>query len=435
MSMLIADGITLTVEIALTSSTSSFAIWDVSVFDTAIWGPDEVWVDVSDWVRSIETNRAFSQNLRLWTAGTATVVFSDLDGRFSPDNLAGPYVTAGVSGIMPGRPIRASIGYAGVTYPIFKGWVDTWDETWVQHDGVRKGDAFTTVSATDAWARFAGVSGSAVTPVGAGEMLGVRLNRILDVLGFTGERALDTGMIPLQATDLSDDPVREIEVTVASEGGSAWIAPDGTFVARDRYSLVEDSRSINVQLFVGDGGPPDVPWSSIDIAPLSSENVINIATYTPVGGTPQTADDLASRALFGDKYDKASWVDSLICQDDSDANILAQWTVAVNKLPQGQINSVGFKPRCAPTVLVPLLFGREVRDLIEINLSPPSSTSHTITRRAHISGIHIGIADSDIDISFDLEPAGTYQIYSTSLFDVGLFGASDVDPDGARFFI
>ena len=61
-------------------------------------------------------------------------------------------------------------------------------------------------------------------------------------------------------------------------------------------------------------------------------------------------------------------------------------------------------------------------------------TSATLKRRAHISGIHIGVANSDVDISFDLEPAGAYQIYSTSLFDVGLFGASDVDANGARFF-
>jgi hypothetical protein len=435
MSLALQDGMSLTIEIALTSSTSDFAIWDVSRFDTGRWGPDEVWVDVSDWVRSSETHRSFSEALRLWTAGTITVVLNNRDGRFSPDNLTGPYASGGISGIIPGRPIRVSLGYGGVDYPIFHGWIDSWDEGWETYEGQREGDAWVTVEGTDDWARFAAVSGITVSPVGALETLGPRLSRILDVLGFAGPRSLDTGMIPLQATDLSADPIQEIETTLNSEGGSAWIAADGTFIGRDRYSLVEDPRSITVQATFGDNGTTETPWESITTAPLTTDHVINIARYTAVGGTAQYADDLSSRAIYGDKQDKASWVDSLICTNDSDVLVLAQWTVAVNKLAQGRVTGIAFKPRCNPAILVPLLFSREVRDLVEINRRPPSATSHVMTRRCHISGIHTAVSNGDVDISFDFEPAGTYQIYATSRFDVGTFGDSDIDPTGARFFI
>lgn len=435
MSLALADGMSLTAEIALTSSTSDFAIWDVSLFDTGKWGPDEVWVDVSAWVRSSETHRAFSEDLRLWTAGTIAVVLDNRDGRFSPDNLTGPYAAGGISGIIPGRPIRLSLSYGGVSYPIFRGWVDSWTEGWENYEGQREGDAWVTVEGSDDWARFARVSGIAVSPVGALETLGPRLSRILDVLGFAGSRNLDTGVIQLQATDLSADPIQEIETTINSEGGSAWIAADGTFVGRDRYSLVEDTRSITVQATFGDDGTTEIPWESMSTAPLSTDYVINIAQYTAVGGTPQYADDLSSRALYGDKQDKASWIDSLICANDADVLVLAQWTVAVNKLAQGRVTGLAFKPRCNPAVLVPLLFGSEVRDLVEINRRPPSATSHTMSRRCHISGIHTSVQNGDVDISFDLEPASTYQIYAASRFDVGTFGDSDSDPTGARFFI
>jgi hypothetical protein len=433
-SLALQDGITLTVEIALTSATSGFAIWDTSRFDVATWGPDEVWVDVSAWVLSVETNRAFSGQLRTWTTGQATVVLNNIDGRFSPDNLTGPYAAAGVSGIIPGRPIRIRLSYASITYPIFFGGIDSWDEGWESYDGPRTGDAFMTATATDEWAQIAAAAGTAVAPVGAGETLGPRISRILDVIGFTGPRLLDVGMIPFQATDLSDDPVSEIETTLASEGGSAWIAADGTFVARDRYSLVEDTKSIDVQIACGDGAG-ETPWVSISTAPLNSTRVINIARYAAVGGAEQYSDDPTSRALYGDKEDKASWADSLICQNDADVYVLAQWAVMVNKIPQGNVTSIGFKPRCDPSVLVPLLFEREVRDLVVVNRRPPSATDHIMTRYCHISGIHVDIANGDVDITFSLEPASTYRAFSLSRFDVGTFGASDVDPTGALFFI
>ncbi len=435
MSLTLSGGATLTLEIALTSATIDFAVWDASLFDTGRWGPDEVWVDVSAWVRKLEVSRRFSDYLRLWTAGNIKVVLGNRDGRFSPDNLTGPYAIGGISGIIPGRPIRARLDYGGHVYPLFQGWIDVWDDGWENYEGPRQGDAWVTVDGTDAWAGFAAVGGFEIPAVGDGETLGPRINRLLDVLSFAGQRDIDTGMIELQATTMSDDPLQEIENTVASEGGSVWITADGTFVARDRYSLVEDDRSINVQAVFGDGGPPEIPWETIATAPLSADGVINIARYTAIGGSTQSAEDLTSIALYKAKQDRAVWADSLICKNDNDVLVLAQWTVAVNKLAQGKITGIGFKPLCDPSVLIPALFSLDMRDLIEVNIRPPSDTSHIITRRAHISGVEIAIGDGDIDIGFELEAAGMYQVYANSRFDVGLFGEDEADPTGARFFI
>lgn len=53
------------------------------------------WTDITAFVRSVATSRPSARQqgpLLSWQAGTVTVVLDNSDGRFDPDNLAGPYV-------------------------------------------------------------------------------------------------------------------------------------------------------------------------------------------------------------------------------------------------------------------------------------------------------------------------------------------------------
>src|SRR5437868_658471 len=100
------DGVTLTLEVALSASTGASGVWDTGVWDTATWGPDVVWTDVTAYLRGIQTSRSFDRNLAAWQAGTASFVLANIDGRFSPSNMASPYVTGGITGVRPWRPVR-----------------------------------------------------------------------------------------------------------------------------------------------------------------------------------------------------------------------------------------------------------------------------------------------------------------------------------------
>lgn len=420
MPLLLPDGVTLMVEVALTSATGQAGIWDVSLWDSAIWGAGENWEDVSAYVRSVDTSRKFSRDLRSWSAGSATVVLNNVDGRFCPDNTTGPYTAGGITGIRPGRPMRISLIYAGITYWLFYGYAYSWAESWVAH-GPRKGDALMTVSGKDEWGRLAKTDGYAVAPVGAGELFGQRISRVLDAAGMNAPRDIDLGSNTMQATDLSDAPLTELGVTAASEGGAVWIDADGTFLARRKYALVEDSRSTTVQATFGDGGGVEIPWVDIDVAPVTDDMIINVATYKRVGGTDQRYTDPTSIALYGDCDDKSPNRDNLVCETDAQTYSLAQWAVATNKDPEARINQLTIKPRCDPTVLMPLILGLKIRDLIEVIIRPPSATLHTMTRSCFVSGIAMKISDADMEVKIDTSAAGVYRAFSTSLWDLGLW--------------
>lgn len=424
----------LIVEIALTTATGPAAIWDVALWDSGTWGPDVVYVDVSEWVRTVKTERRFNTRMRVWQAGSATVVLGNLDGRFSPDNLdpTAPYVVAGVSGVRPGCPIRIRTVYQGVTYSIFYGYVEVWQEGWELH-GPRAGDAIMTVQCIDEWGRLGRAKGWAVVPVGAGEPYGSRVARLLAAAGFTGVTQLATGLTTMQATDLSDERVTEINKTAQSEGGTVHAEADGSIIAKDRYALVNDTRSITVQATFGDG-PGEVAWSSIAVAPYSASEIINNAVYKRVGGSDQRYSDPVSIALYGQRSDPDS-ANDLLCETDAQVAALAQWAVIVNKDPEAKVEELSFNPSCDLTALAPLLFGLLVRDLVTVTVRPPSTTSHTMHRFCFISGIAHEFGDNDWIPKIYLTSATALHTFADSRWDVGLWGSSAVDPAAAIWFV
>ena len=429
------DAIGITVEVALTTALSNCGIWDVGIWDAALWGPDETWTDISAYVRSFDTRRGFGSNLRAWSAGSATIVLDNRDGRFSPDNLdaAAPYVVGGITGIRPGRPVRISMTYAGVTYPVWRGYVDEWGEAW-EPVGGRGGDATMTMHCSDEWGRLSSVVGYATASAGAGETCGARWSRILTAAGFTGTTDFDVGTVTLQATDLSMDPVRELTVTAASEGGLLFVDDDGVLVGRDQYAVVEDTRCITVQATFGDSGA-EIPWTSLDVAPVSTDHVINIAAYKRVGGTAQRYTDATSRALCGDRSDRDSNMVALVCQTDAQALALATRTVATSKDADAAVKALTIAPRGAPATRVPVALGLKIQDLVEVKRRPPSATSHTMTRSCFIAGIrHRLDAEGRWETTFDLANAGPYRKFASSRWDAGLWGSSAGDPAAALWF-
>lgn len=422
------DGVSLTVEAALDASIGDYGAWDLSLWGTATWGPDELWVDISQWVRSVKVDRSFSRGLQAWQAGTATLVLDNRDARFSPTNLAGPYVTAGVTGIRPLRPVRIRATYAGLTYHLFRGFASDWLESWP--DGV---DSKVTVPCVDQWALLAGDPALAVAPVGAGETFGARVHRVLDAVGHTGARAVDTGQVTMAATDLSSVPSDELTKVGESEGGAVYVEADGTVTAERQYALLENARSVTVQATFGDGGGPELPCADITWS-TSADLLRNEVQYARSGGTTQIAVDTASVALYGGVKRRESRSD-LVCETDAQALQLAQWFLARYKDPEQRFTGVEIRPRNLAYVsrLFPQVLGRRVRDLIRVVRYPPAGS--TITRDCHIAGIHHDIDTEDQWITrWDLWSATAYQAFATSRWDVGLWGSGTGDTAAAKWF-
>lgn len=126
---------TLTVEIAFASAWNSGA---------------PVWSDVSSYVRAADISRGRQSDTEPFSVGTARITLSNRDGRFNPVNTGSPYSP----NVLPRKQIRITATYAATSYPVFRGWVQTWPQ---EYPAVGK-DAITTITAVDALAILGGMT-------------------------------------------------------------------------------------------------------------------------------------------------------------------------------------------------------------------------------------------------------------------------------------
>lgn len=428
MTVTIFDGIDLTVSAAFSSAVDTYSEWDEGAWDSAVWGPDETFVDITDYLRSFNTTRRFGREVAAWEAGTGTLTLDNRDGRFSADNLSGPYVSAGVSGIRPWRAVKIRATYNSITYSVARMYATDWIESYPQLAAADSGDAIVTVPMVDEFARLANFDGLELTPAGAGDLFGERIHRVLDAAGFAGERAIEVGVTTMQATDLSQNTVTELKLTADSEGGAVYIDHRGAVVGEEMLALVQNARSITSQATFGDGGGDEVPYSDISIDG-AGDLIVNIASYARVGSTAQTAADPTSRALYGDRRDTRT---DLVCETDDQAEDLATWKVMRFKDPERRVSSIQIKPRRNPSVMFPLALGLQVRDLVTVVRRPPGG--HTITQFCHIAGIRHVLTPDNWVTTFDLFSATPYRAFASSLWDTGLWGSSGADTEAARWF-
>lgn len=410
------SSVTWLIEAALTSA-SGDGVWDAGIWDVATWGADITWTDITAHVKEFTTRRKFGRDLQAWEAGSAQVILKNQDGRFSPSNLTGPYVSAGVTQIRPWRPLRISAIYAGVTYRLFTGYAMAWEE---DYGKAGSAEANVTVPCVDEMARLAAFNGYAQTPQGSGETSGERIQRILNNAGHTGGRNIDVGRTTVQATTLAANAVTELKLTADSEGGAVYIDTDGTVVFENEYALLENTRSNTSQATYGDA----VGQIAYEDAPLAynGDLIQNIASFARAGGTAQIAADNVSRALYGDH--QAARTD-LVCESDAQVAGLAGFYVARYKDPELRFVSVTLRARENLPVMMPQVLGRLVRDKVTVARETPDGD--TISRVCHIAGVSHTVTSDNWSTTFDLWSATPYAEFNTSLWDVGVF-------DTAEFF-
>jgi hypothetical protein len=422
------DGVTIEVSAAFSSAVDTYGDWDLGEWDAALWGPDETFVDISDYLRSFSTYRRFGREVQAWDGGTGTLVLDNRDGRFSMDNLSGPYVTSGVTGIRPWRPVRIKATYNSVEYWVAKLYAIDWVESYPSLAATNSGDAICTVPMVDEFAKLVNFDGLEQSPAGSGDLFGRRIHRILDAAGHTTNREVEVGTTTMQATTLAANTITELKLTADSEGGAVYVGADGAVVAEGMLALVENTRSITSQATFGDGGGGEIPYSDISIDG-AGDLIVNIASYARAGSSAQTVVDNTSRALYGDRRDTRT---DLICETDDQAEDLATWKVARFKDPERRVSSITIKPRRDPATLFPLALGLKVRDLITVVRRPPGG--HTITQYCHIAGIRHQVTPDNWTTTFELFSATAYRAFTSSLWDTGLWGSSGADTEAARWF-
>jgi len=273
-------------------------------------------VDVSNVVDSIETKRGRNPQADRFQTGTLTLRIVDQNGDFNPQNPSSPYF-----GLLdPMRKVAISATYSGVTYPIFSGFITSYNTTTPKNalDVV-----YTTITAVDAFRLAQNAQISTVTGASAGDLSGTRINQILDQIGWPSSmRDVDAGLTTLQADPgTARTSLAAMETVTLSEYGALYVDASGSFVFQDR-TVTASSVSGTPTVFNDNGtniGYFDAIWR------LDDTLIYNQASITRTGGTAQVATNAASVAkYFAHSYNQQN----LLMQTDAVALDYARAYVA-----------------------------------------------------------------------------------------------------------
>jgi len=285
------------------------------------------WTDMTQLVQGFTTKSGKSLNqpsLKRFRTATAIFTMDNTQGVFVPGSPTIP----GFLQLRPGRYVRILARPAGggavppSSTPIPDGttWQDQTGRTWEAHgDGLtlddpgqpsapyepiwfgridsidnrhREGDLTAQVRCTDAFAELAVDDLEEQTPVGAGDTASQRITRLLDYYEWPDDRRdIATGGYTMQATNLAQPALTNLQLTAESTGGDFWQKPDGALAFRD-----QDWMSETVDWVFG--GITGLPVRSVTPS-WSVFNIVNTAAYARAGGTVQTATDTTSIVLYG----------------------------------------------------------------------------------------------------------------------------------------
>jgi hypothetical protein len=285
-------------------------------------------VDVSNVVDSIQTVRGRNAQADQFQTGTLSLRIVDQNGDFNPQNPSGPYYNL----LTPMRKVQITATYGATTYPIFSGFITSYQTTTPKNalDVV-----YTTITAVDGFRLFQNAQFFGVTGAVAGETTGTRVTKILDTIGWPATlRDIDTGLTTVQADPGTQRTALQALQTVATtEYGAIYMDHSGRLTFQDRNLTVSSVAGTPV-VFNDNGtaiGYFDVKWVFDDT------QVYNLATVTRTGGSVQTASDAASIATyFTHSYNQSG----LLMQTDAVALNYAQAFIASRKDTSSRVDEL-----------------------------------------------------------------------------------------------
>lgn len=265
-------------------------------------------VDVSDLVDSIKTTRGRTALSDVFQTGTMSLRIIDQNGYFNPMNPASPYYNL----LNPMRKVTITATYGVTTYPIFAGYITSYNTTTPRDVGEV---VYTTIQAVDGFRLFQNAQITTVASATAGQTTGTRISKILDAVGWPlSMRDIDAGQTTVQA-----DPgnlrtsLQALQTIESTEYGAVYMDAFGNLVFQDRQ-LTSTSVAGTPVVFNDNG--TGISYNNA-IWKLDDTLVFNKASITRVGGTAQIASNQASI----DKYFLHSYQEQNLLME-TDANAL-----------------------------------------------------------------------------------------------------------------
>jgi hypothetical protein len=406
------------------------------LLDTGTLAVEGILTDVADFLQQLSTqrgsNRADGPVVR-YEAGTSTAVLRNIDRRFDPTNLDGPYVSGGRTEVEPMRVVRYRATWGGVTYNVWRGFADNWDLGYDK--SLHNSQA--TLTATDGFKVLENNTRLAVSAVGAGEDSGARVERILDSAAWeTADRVIAEGDTSVQATTLSGSALTELFLVTDTEIGEFYMDGAGRAVFRNRHALLTDARSNEPQAIFGPGtesdvyvdefteeyvSAPDLLYDDVAIA-YDDEQLINLAQIARTGGTQQVAEDTDSQARYLIHSHERT---DLVMETDAVAADYARFLVHLSKDPELRFSELRLRPARDPDNLFPQALGREIGDRIRVKLVPPGG-GEVIERECFIRGIahEVNVPTKEWTTVFQLQSATGYSVFLLDDASLGVLDAN-----------
>ena len=366
-------------------------------------------VDISAYIRSIDTDRPTSDETGRYSPGRMTIVLDNRDGRFTPANLSGPYVSAGVTQVVAEIDVRLYATYSAADYNIFCGIVEDWNDEFPSQGY----DAVTVLTVVDHLASVSAWNGDPVAAVGDNEKSGDRVGRILDAAGFSASRRLiDTGDESLQATTLEGNGLDQLHHVVDSEGGAVWFEPQGGTTGRlifsSRSARATDTRRTVAQATFSNAV---IPFRDVRVS-SARQRIVRSASFTRTGGAAQTAGSGLPRVTKT----------GLSNVDDTSTQALAEMAVAQGDPADNyRVRSLMVDPVISGNWGA--LLALRMQDRCTVTVVPPVSGT-TIARNCFVDGIAHSIRPQQWTISYEFQSAAAWDGFSVDVWDTGTWDSS-----------
>ena len=277
-------------------------------------------IDVSEFVLRAQVRRAYNRNQDSFVGGGANLRLIDETGLFNPDNSSG--VLYGK--ILPLRKIRLKGTYAGNTYSIFSGYIQSWN----YQSPTGFDPAFIDIVAVDGFQLLNLTTLGTFATGTAGQTTAQRISALLDAADWPGGmRDIST----TSTTTVQADPqtsgrsaLAAIQLIEQTELGSFLFDEFGfaNFFSRTDIAKAQGGTPT---IFTDAGGGISYEKVSFD---LSDTGLVNYASVTRSGGSEQIALDQTSI----DKYYNHSKIRSgLLMQSNTDASNQAKMIVSSRK--------------------------------------------------------------------------------------------------------
>lgn len=202
--------------------------------DGSFTGDDDVTADVLAQGVTIEYGRDQDRQLSPARVGQAAFQLCNASREFSPENQSSPLF----GDLDAARPTKIETTFQSTLYPLHQGRIDDFT---VHADFNNRTVDFTSV---DELSLFQGFDLS--TALYPALRTGSIVNIILDELGWTAARSIDPGATIVPWWWSEGNALDALQEIVRSEGppAIAYVAPDGTFVFRDRHHRILDDPSL-----------------------------------------------------------------------------------------------------------------------------------------------------------------------------------------------